>query len=327
MCINFFKNVVYSNENNGCDTMEKIFKTIDEQIQILRDKNLIIEDVEYTKEILLRENYFFIMGYRTLFMRPQENKFISGVTFDELYALFTFDRNFRNIILKNILVIENQLKSVISYQLSKKYGYKEKEYLNPKNFTQDRDKSKRVKDLIEKMKRQIRINASTHNATMHYLTNYGYIPLWVLVKVLSFGIVCELYTILKGDEQREIADIFGTTPQVLSDILILLSNYRNLCAHEDILYDHKTERTIPNTRYHDLMDIPRMDGEYIYGKNDLFSVIIIFKILLEKKEFTMMMKEIEYEIELLDGRIDSISINKILDRMGFPENYIEIIGR
>ena len=41
----------------------------------------------------------------------------------------------------------------------------------------------------------------------------------------------------------------------------------------------------------------------------------------------MMMKEIEYEIELLDGRIDSISINKILDRMGFPENYIEIIGR
>ena len=40
-----------------------------------------------------------------------------------------------------------------------------------------------------------------------------------------------------------------------------------------------------------------------------------------------MMKEVEYEIELLDGRIDIIPINKILDRMGFPKDYIEIIGR
>ena len=307
--------------------MEKTFKTIDEQIQILKDKNLIIEDIDNTKEVLLRENYFFIMGYRTLFLKQKENKFISGVTFDELYALFTFDRNFRNIILKNILVIENELKSVISYQLSKKYGYKEKEYLNPKNFTSDKDKVRRVKDLLEKMKRQIRINASTHNATMHYVSNYGYIPLWVLVKVLSFGIVCELYTILKKEDQIEVADIFETTPQVLGDILILLSNYRNLCAHEDIVFEHRTERVVPDTKYHELMNIPKMDGEYIYGKNDLFSVIIIFKILLDKKDFRIMMKEIEYEIELLDGKVDSISINKVLDRMGFPQNYIEIISR
>ncbi len=307
--------------------MEKTFKTIDEQIQILKDKNLIIEDVEFAKEILLRENYFFLMGYRTLFIKNKEKKFIPGVTFDELYALFTFDRNFRNILLKNIFIIENELKSVISYQLSKKYGYKENDYLNPKNFTQDHEKTRRVKDLLEKMKRQIRINSTTHNATMHYITNYGYIPLWVSVKVLSFGIVCELFTILKTEDQVEIANVFGTTPKVLSDILILLSNYRNLCAHEEIVYEHRTERVIPDTNYHEIMNIPKMDGEYIYGKNDSFSIIIIFKILLNKKNFRLMMKEIEYEIELLDGKVDSISINKILDRMGFPQNYIEIISR
>lgn len=306
--------------------MDKIFRTIDEQIQILKDKNLIIEDIDYAKDILLRENYFFLMGYRNLFMKPKENRFISGVTFNELYALFTFDRNFRNIILKNILVIENQLKSVVSYQLSKKYGYKEKDYLNINNFTSERAKQRRVKDLIDKMKRQIRINSTTHNATMHYITHYGYIPLWVLVKVLSFGIVCELYTILKREDQDAIADIFETSPEVLSDILVILSNYRNLCAHEDIVYEHRTERIAPDTKYHERLNIPKMDGEYIYGKNDLFSVIIIFKILLSKKDFRLMMKEIEYEIELLDGKVDSVPINKILDRMGFPENYIEIIG-
>ena len=38
-----------------------------------------------------------------------------------------------------------------------------------------------------------------------------------------------------------------------------------------------------------------------------------------------MMREIDYEIQLLDGRIDSIEIEKILDRMGFPINYMEIV--
>lgn len=308
--------------------MKKEFKTINEQIEILKNKGLIIEDEEETKEILLRENYFFIMGYRHLFMKSsKESKFIPGTTFGELYSLFEFDRNFRNIIFKNVLVIENQLKSITSYQLSRKYGYREKDYLNSKNFTSDKEKSRRVRDIIDKMKRQIRINASSHNATMHYVNNYGYIPLWVLVKVLSFGIVCELYSILKKEDQIEIADVFGTTPAILEDVLMILSNYRNLCAHEDIVFEHRTERVIPDTKYHEQMNIAKMDGEYIYGKNDIFAVIIIFKILLNKKDFRLMMKEIEYEIELLDGRVDTISIDKILDRMGFPRDYIEIIGR
>ena len=257
----------------------KIFKTLDEQIEILRSKGLTINDEYKAKEVLLRENYFFISGYRHLLMKKyKDSRFISGATFEELHSIFLFDRELRNIIFKHILVIENNIKSMISYQLSRKYGFKEKDYLNPNNFTQDKLREKQVYDVLNKMKRQIRINATTHNATIHYMNNYGYIPLWVLVKVLSFGIVCELYTILKKEDQIEIAEVFNTTPQVLEDILIILSNYRNLCAHEDIVFEHKTERVIPDTKYHNLMNIPQMDGEYIYGKNDLFAVIIIFKI-------------------------------------------------
>lgn len=306
--------------------IEKQFKNLDEQLEIFKHKGMIINDENYTKRVLLRENYFFLNGYRHLFMVSEKNRtFIKGSTFRELYSLFLFDRYFRNIIFKNVLVIENQLKSILSYQLSKKYGYKEKDYLNPKNFTNDHDKKRRVKDVLEKMKRQIRINSLHHNATAHYANSYGYIPLWVLVKVLSFGIVCELYTILKKEDKIEIADIFNTTPEDLSNYLIILSNYRNLCAHEDIVYENKTERYIEDNIYHEELNIPKMDAEYIYGKNDLFAVIIIFKILLTDDSFRLMLKEIEYEIEKLDGRIDSIPIEKILDRMGFPTNYMDII--
>lgn len=306
--------------------MTKEFKTIDQQIEILKNKGLIIGDENKTYDILLKENYFFINGYRHLFMNsPSDKTFVSGATFDELYALFQFDRYSRNIFFKNLLIIENRLKSVISYQLSKKYGYKEKDYLNYRNFTQNPEKKRKVKDVIEKMKRQIRINTCRHNATMHYLNNYGYIPLWILVKVLSFGMVCELFTILKDEDKLEIASIFNISVEYLEDFLPILSNYRNLCAHEDIVFDHKTERVIPDTEYHKKLNIFKMDDEYIYGKNDIFSVIIIFKFMLEDDEFRLMIKEFEYEFAKLDAEVDSIPSEKILDTMGIPKNYMNII--
>lgn len=305
----------------------KEFKTIGQQIDILKNKGLIIDDIDKAESVLLKENYFFINGYRHLFMNsPTDRTFISGSTFDELYGLFLFDRYSRNIFFKNLLIIENRLKSVISYQMSKKYGYKEKDYLNYKNFTQNPERKNKVRDVISKMKRQIRINTGRHNATMHYLKNYGYIPLWILVKVLSFGIVCELYSILKDDDKVEIASVFGVSVEYLEAFLPILSNYRNLCAHEDIVFDHKTERSIPDTEYHKKLNIFKMDDEYIYGKNDIFAVIIIFKYMLEDSEFRLLMKEFEYELEKLDGKVDSIPVEKILDTMGVPKNYMEILN-
>ena len=223
------------------------------------------------------------------------------------------------------MVIENQLKSVVSYQLSRKYGYRDKDYLNVKNFTKEKFKNRRVKDIIEKMKRQVRNNGAHHMATQHYITNYGYIPMWVMVKVLSFGIVCELYSILKNEDQVSVADMFGVNTNYMESFLPILSNYRNLCAHEDIVYDHRTEKGIVNTPYHQKLHIPIMDDEYIYGKNDIFSVFIIFKYLLRKDDFRMMMREVNYEIDRLDGVINSVPINKILDRMGIPDNYMDLV--
>ena len=52
----------------------KIFKNLDEQVEILKQKNLTINDVNYAKEVLLRENYFFLNGYRYPFIKSLDNK-------------------------------------------------------------------------------------------------------------------------------------------------------------------------------------------------------------------------------------------------------------
>ena len=303
----------------------KVFKTIDEQLDILKSKGLIIEDYDTAKEVLLRENYFFLNGYRSPFLVTGSKRFIDGVTFEELHALFTFDRYFRNIIFKNLLIVENNYKSIFSYVLSRKYGYKEKDYLNVDNFDKNREKSRQINDLIRKLKRQIRINGYQHAATSHYINNYGYIPLWVGVKVLSFGLMGELYTILKPEDREEIASYYtNVDAEALGDYLAILSNYRNLCAHEDILYNHETQKAISDTKFHAALEIPKVDDEYIYGKHDIFALIIILKHMLTFSDFKMMMNEIDYEIDWLASKLKSIDVQKVLYRMGFPDNYKQI---
>ena len=238
--------------------------------------------------------------------------------------MFMFDRNIRNILFKNLLIVENNLKSIFSYQLSRKYGYKEKDYLKISNFTTEISRRRQVIDVINKMKRQIRVNAKQHSATLHYLTNYGYIPMWILVKVLSFGIISELYTILKYEDKRDIADLYGISVEDMSIFLPIMANYRNLCAHEDMLYSHRSQRSIPNNIYHEKLHIEKDNEEYLYGKNDLFSLIIMLKYMLTDDNFRLLIYEFGYEIDLLDGKISSIPIDKILDKIGFPKNWRDI---
>ena len=303
----------------------KIFKNLDEQIEIMKSRGLIINDVEKAKNILLRENYFFINGYRHMFTSGVKDHYLPGTTFEELYATFLFDRKLRNIMFKYILIVENNIKSIMSYQLSKKYGYNDKDYLNPDNFTQDQTKTRQVHDILNKMKRQIRVNGRQHSATLHYLSNYGFIPMWILVKVLSFGIISELYGILKYEDQKVIADFYKIDTQTLSIYLTLLSNFRNLCAHEDILYDHKTNRIVPDNIYHGLLNIEKNEfDEYIYGKNDLFAIVIIMKFMLSDGEFHDFIYEIGYEIDILDSLIKIVPLNKILNKIGFPDNWRDI---
>ena len=46
--------------------------------------------------------------------------------------------------------------------------------------------------------------------------------------------------------------------------------------------------------------------------------------LLREEDFTLLINELSYELDLLDGKIDTIEMDRILDRMGFPKNFRDI---
>ena len=56
----------------------------------------------------------------------------------------------------------------------------------------------------------------------------------------------------------------------------------------------------------------------------MFSLLIIMKRMLSYDEFKDMCLELKNRIDNLAYNLHSIKIDKILDRMGFPNNYMEL---
>ena len=57
----------------------------------------------------------------------------------------------------------------------------------------------------------------------------------------------------------------------------------------------------------------------------MFAVIIIFKQMLTAEEFRELMNEISYEFDILDGKTNIIPTNKLLNKIGFPDNWRDIV--
>ena len=73
---------------------QKDFKTLDEQIDILKKRGLSIKDEERAKKFLLSQNYYNIInGYAKFFPRTGDN-YTNGTDFDEITSLYTFEREF-----------------------------------------------------------------------------------------------------------------------------------------------------------------------------------------------------------------------------------------
>lgn len=298
----------------------KRFLTYDEQISFLSEqKQLIIEDQEYAKRILFQTGYFALVnGYKRIFKNPQTNKFQVGVRFEDVYGMYCFDRNLRSILLKYILICEQTIKSSLSYHFCQIYGEDQKAYLNPINYLQSENHSRIIKKLIQKMSAQLNENSSYYYIR-HYVKRYQSVPFWVLVNTLTLGQVSKMYSCQKSRVKIQICKDFGEIREnELERMLSIMTKFRNVCAHNDRLFNFKTQDALPDLLIHQMLQIPRRLGRYCCGKEDLFARVIILKMLLQEEDFEWFYTELKQCFQR-----HSV-YQTILYQMGFPENWKEI---
>ena len=309
----------------------------------LRSRGLDINGSRH-KKILEKENYYNIInGYKDLFLDKtytgNDEKYINGSSFNEIYELYLFDRELRMYFMRYILEIENNIKSVLSHKFSKEYGHDN--YLKIKNFNTSLRPNERktaaqkvgeVSELISRIQSEISRQLQKNNSMIsHSMLDYGYVPLWVLVNTLTLGTISMFYSYMKQRDQNNVAREFNLQINEFTNIIFVLSIFRNACAHDERLYNLKAVKKnlrpnmISTFPIHSQLNIP-VDGNQnpICGKNDLFAVVIIFKLILSKTSFNKFIYSIKGEIEKLGKELVTISIDDVLSEMGFPSNWFDI---
>lgn len=317
--------------------MNKPFKTYRQQLGILRSRGLIINNGSKAIKCLKTYGYYNIInGYKDIFLDSNLTKqtgndcYKVNTKFEDIYALYTFDRNLRAILLKYILKMEALLKTKVAYFFSEKYK-KNFSYLDINNF--DNNDPTVVSNIIATISDVIKKNNKKGNQIYHYLDNHKELPLWVLTTKMSLGNIVHFYNAMKMAEKLKVVDEIvaeftkeykinlGATPKNLqegfvSNMFDFINKFRNICAHEERLYSQvikNNKKPLGIVHFHKANAMA-----YSSRCSDLILVLGLF---LSKKEYSCMIKEIEKEIDILNSQLPSNIFNQVLIKMGFSKNW------
>lgn len=310
---------------------EKVFKTLDQLVELLKSRGVDIPDdaeADYAKRVLEKHGYYnLINGYNKLFLDTSSDtvKYRKGTSMHEINALYQFDRVLRSIFFRYILEVETHIKSLISYYFSQAHGHKN--YLIYTNFnTALRDSEVKITNLIAEIQKQT-AGRSSDPSISHYLKIHGYIPLWVLNNILTLGTISKFYSLMLPTERQSVSRQFKMMDNELENSLLYISTVRNFCAHGNRLYCFRTKSPLSTTKFHSALGIAQNpNGEYLQGKRDLFACFIALKRLLSKNDFKRMSKELNTAILTLDKKLSLLNLKDILNEMGFPSNWRDLIN-
>ena len=288
----------------------KEYKSNEELIEYLSSKGVIVLNKKDALEKIENYTYYSIVNtYKNVF-KNENGDYLDNVSFDDIYALFEFDKNLKNIILKYCLEIETVIKSIMANQISKVYGIQN--YLEISNL--DVSINTDIKgNLLKKINNEIEKDYNVHTAVTHYMDKYGFVPPFVLVKILTFGVASSYYGLLKQSDRQAIAKYFKISDKLLKQILKNLTTIRNITAHSDRLYNYTSKF---------YLSFKLIDENYIKSDNitNLYMVVRCMEKLLTKEQYEALYNSICEEVVKLGEKLKSIEVSEITKIMGFPMN-------
>lgn len=337
--------------------IEKHYKSYEERIQILTDRNMTINKRSSIHRNLMNNyNYYNIInGYKDLFLENNnQEKYKTGSSPDQLFALYKFDERLRIILLEFLLPIEEKLKHEISQcfheyfindinttkydkdRLHREAIYQKREFYDLRNKRQERTFSKYIEISQSEIATQYR---KGNNSIQNYKDSHQYIPMWVLFNILTFGNMSKLFTILKLDIKIQVMKKMGiywdfpnqrNTIDQFEKTLEILTLARNRCAHSERLYtfshtmplkdnflDFKSVLPKPN----DTLNYPNR-SEMKFG---IFSVIFLIYRLSIPKDSKKMIKMIKRELAKLEKSLVTITKDDVLKLMNMNHDWEELL--
>lgn len=278
-------------------------RTFAEQVQLLKQRGLILDDQFFVEQILSEANYYRLSAYLLPFKDPITGCYRPNIHFKTIYNIYEFDRKFRGLILSAIEPIEILLRTRIAYYHAHNYG--PEGYMLADNFENKDYHIKFVAEferIIEKNQKNLFVK--------HHIENYGgKFPLWVAVELFSFGMLSKFYANMKTEDRKSIAKELNTGADYLKSWLISITDLRNRCAHYMRLYFHK------------LVVSPKLPkGIYREYSGRVFDIIYVMKYLYLSPE-----KWRNEFVRPLEALLDTYQEHLQAKYIGFPDNWLKLL--
>ena len=208
----------------------KVPTTYEEQLNILRERNVAIKDSASCIAVLESVNYYRFTAYFLPF-KQEDGSYRNGTDFQQVYRIYEFDRKLRSVLLAALEEVEIYIRAKFAYFHAHKYGAEG--YMDAANYS-DHHQAEKFKDNLAR-----EISSNSRSAfVIHHNSHYdGRFPIWAIVELFTFGMLSRFYSDMKTADQKQIArNLYNTIPKNVISWLRCCTDLRNVCAHYGRLY-------------------------------------------------------------------------------------------
>lgn len=283
--------------------------SIDDQVQLLESRGLVINNIAAAKSILSNISYYRLRAYTYPFQNNTDptHPFVKNISFDEIIEIYSFDSKLRTLIFDKIEKIEISIRTQIIYLWSLNHGSHWQS-----NISLYRN-SYKANALLSNL--QSEIDRKSEIFITHYKNKYTVPtepPSWMSLEVSSFGLLSQIFLQLKkGNEKWLLTKTFGLNDiGIMENWMLCLCNVRNICAHHGRLWNRRLT-AVSKFPSNPRNNIANLSGVLPYKP---YAVFVIIRYLLN-----VINPNNQFNVELMNV-VDSCNLISEKE-MGFPKNW------
>lgn len=306
----------------------KEFKTIEEQINTLKSRELKFKNEFKAKNLLMKYNYFdLINGFESLLLsQTTPLKKYENIFFEDFYDLYKFDLILKELTLFKIFDFESRLRTSIAYNFSAHYCTTSSDIMNYINPTYYQSPSPSDTHLCNKFRYFSLFQTTTSRggrtilgfidklkADKEYANQYVNPPFWVSIKSLPLGTLYYTFVFLKTNIKSAVLNNFDLDISKINTFeqsIYVLKEIRNQCAHLELITRFKLKRTSKLNYFNDISIDANLSRTHSLNYMDVIKILNLYTRVTPIKLAILKF----YIIMLLKGRIKIAK--KILGKMG-----------
>ena len=215
--------------------------TVEQQVELLAERGLVIEDRDKCARFLRSTNYYRFSGYARYLQRAPhlgDNTFEPSASFEAIRAIYDADEELRATLTRPLAHAELLLRTHVARVIADVHGAYGS-YLDPGFYTDVGDAEPTVESCLRDIERSRERHILRYRAPSSDAPRYAELPVWSAVEAWSFG---TLSKVVERGAQSSLADsvasILGVARAGFAYRVKALVYLRNRCAHHNRLWHH-----------------------------------------------------------------------------------------